>query len=146
MTWILTRMSCLRGRWHIASTYLSLYLLYDLAQGTFVFCSVFWDPGIPLLIKFDLWVPGCSINWRSHMEFGAPRFMSTLSQLYHKVLLHFQQTNIIIKSRSTASALLSAYAPWLQTHRQTPLTGHDSYWYVINHCSLRWQTDSFAGR
>ncbi len=34
------------------------------------------------------------------------------------------------KSRSTASAWLSAYADWLQTYRQTPQTGNDSY------CSL----------
>ncbi len=30
-----------------------------------------------------------------------------------------------IKSRSTASARLSAYASWLQTHRQNPRTGND---------------------
>ncbi len=37
---------------------------------------------------------------------------------------------IILKRRSTASAQLSTYAQWLQTHRQLPSTGNDSY------CSL----------
>ena len=31
-----------------------------------------------------------------------------------------------IKSRSTISALLSVYAPWLKTHREKHLTGNDS--------------------
>ncbi len=35
-----------------------------------------------------------------------------------------------LKRRSTASAQLSAYAHWLETHRQTPKVGNDSY------CSL----------
>ncbi len=35
-----------------------------------------------------------------------------------------------VKRQSTAYVLLSVYAPWLQTHRQTLLTGNNSY------CSL----------
>ncbi len=35
------------------------------------------------------------------------------------------QGQMLIKSRSTASLRLSAYASWLQTHRQKPRTGND---------------------
>ncbi len=45
-----------------------------------------------------------------------------------------------LKRRSTASAQLSAYAHWLETHRQTPLTGNDSY------SSMRAQTNGRADR
>ncbi len=42
-----------------------------------------------------------------------------------------------IKSWSTASALLSMYAPWLQTHRQNPSTGNDSYNISLLHSQSR---------
>ncbi len=58
----------------------------------------------------------CSVNFTSQQisfKILCQLIMSTPSK---------PSTPQFIKSRSTASAQLSAYAWWLQTHRQTPIT------------------------
>ncbi len=55
---------------------------------------------------------------------------SYITRIIVNLLERYFQLYNLIKSRSTAYAQLSAYAHWLQTHRQTPYTGNDPY------CSL----------
>ncbi len=70
---------------------------------------------------------------RSHISLG-----SASSEMNMETTLMLSLSHI--KSRSTASARLSAYADWLQTHRQTPQTGNGSY------CSQPWERWLTDGR
>ena len=68
------------------------------------------------------WVPDRLEGARHREDYGSFRF-----QMSHNN-----------NSRSTTSPQLSAYAPWLQTHRQIPCTGNDSCFLSnLVYCSLQ---------